>query len=271
MRRCGSTRSPRARRSLFLTRSWHRIFPWVRSYRSAHFERFSLLPDRDAALPFSGIHPVHDHVNVRVLRVVVRHDQDLMILQAQCLEAPLHRPAHLLAVRALILGPTQRVVTDWLGQLPSRRLHPGQPLEFGAVRRRRTHDPRRPARVIRGQVPGLGPLDSRGQPASAPGLSFVLPLGGALLLLLVVSPVRAPRPGRGILLLLAAAGAEDFRLLPPPRRLGRAALIRHPLPRFLLPLSLLALFLLLLLLLLLELLFEAVRRHPAESTPARCD
>ena len=45
------------------------------------------------------IHPVHDHVNVRVLRVAMRHDQRLAVLQAERLEAPGDGPAHLLAAR----------------------------------------------------------------------------------------------------------------------------------------------------------------------------
>ena len=73
----------------------------------------SAQPRRLAAL---RVHPVRDHVHVR-LPVPVRHDQRLVPLHPQRLQALLRRPHHLWPLRLLILGPTQRIVAHRLLQL----------------------------------------------------------------------------------------------------------------------------------------------------------
>ena len=92
------------------------------------------------------------------LPVPVRHDQRLVPLHPQRLQAPLSRPAHLLPVRLLLLGPIQRVMAHRLLQLAPRRRNPRQAFQLRGRLRRGRHDPARPLSLARRQVAGLGPL-----------------------------------------------------------------------------------------------------------------
>ena len=90
--------------------------------------------------------------------VPVRHDQRLVPLHPQRLQALLRCPPHLWPVRLLILGPTQRIVAHRLLQLAPRRRHPRQAFQLRGRLRRGCHDPARPLSLARRQVAGLGPL-----------------------------------------------------------------------------------------------------------------
>ena len=92
------------------------------------------------------------------LSVAVRHDQRLVPLHPQRFQALRRRPLHLLPVRSLILGPTQRIVAYRLLQLPPRRRAARQVLEIRGRLGCSRHDPRRPLSLARRQVAGLGPL-----------------------------------------------------------------------------------------------------------------
>ena len=105
------------------------------------------------------IDPVHDHVDVPVRRVVVRHDQRLPVPHPELLQTLVDSPAHLAPVRSLPRLPRQRVVVHRLGGLPPRSGHPRQALEPRCRLRRPGHDPPSVVRPVRGQVPGVGPLD----------------------------------------------------------------------------------------------------------------
>ena len=74
---------------------------------------FQLAPAQPRSLAALRLHPVRNHMHVG-LPVPVRHDQRLVPLHPQRLQAPLRRPQHLLPVRLLILGPIQRIVAHRL-------------------------------------------------------------------------------------------------------------------------------------------------------------
>ena len=97
-------------------------------------------------------------MNVSVSLVVVSHDQRLVLLQPQRLQALVDGPGHLLATGLLVLGPVQRVVADRLRQLPAGRRAPGQALEVRGRLRGGRHHRGRPISPARRQVPGVGPL-----------------------------------------------------------------------------------------------------------------
>ena len=116
-----------------------------------------LAPAQPRRLAAFRVHPVRNHMHVG-LPVPVRHDQRLVPLQPQRLQAPLRSPKHLLPVRLLLLGPVQRVVAHRLLQLAPGRRRPCQAFELRRRLRRDCHDPRRPIPLLCGQVAGLRPL-----------------------------------------------------------------------------------------------------------------
>ena len=121
------------------------------------FRKFQLAAVQPRRLPALRVHPVRDHMHVR-LPVPVRHDQRLVPLHPQRPEALLRCPPHLLPLRLLILGPTQRIVAHRLLQLAPRRRHPRQAFQLRGRLRRGCHDPARPLSLARRQVAGRGPL-----------------------------------------------------------------------------------------------------------------
>ena len=116
-----------------------------------------LAPAQSRRLPALRIHPVRNHMHVG-LPVPVRHDQRLVPLHPQRLQARRSSPQHLLPVRLLLLGPVQRVMAHRLLELAPGRRPACQAFELRGRLGRGRHDPRRPIPLLCGQVAGLRPF-----------------------------------------------------------------------------------------------------------------
>ena len=116
-----------------------------------------LAPAQPRRLAALRVHPVRDHMHVG-LPVPVRHDQRLVPLHPQRLQAPLRRPLHLLPVRLLLPGPVQRVMAHRLLQLSPGRRRTCQAFQLRGRLRCGGHDPRRTIPLLCGQVAGLRPF-----------------------------------------------------------------------------------------------------------------
>ena len=112
---------------------------------------------RDLPMLRARLHPVRDHMYVG-LPVPVRHDQRLVPLQPQRLQALLRSPQHLLPVRLLLLGPIQRVMAHRLLQLSPGCRRTCQAFQLRGRLGCGCHDPRRTISLLCGQVAGLRPL-----------------------------------------------------------------------------------------------------------------
>ena len=149
-----------------------------------------LAPAQPRRLAALRVHPVRDHMHVG-LPVPVRHDQRLVPLHPQRLQAPLRRPPHLLPVRLLILGPIQRVMAHRLLEFSSGRCPARQAFQLRGRLRRGCHDPARPLSLARRQVAGLGPL----HPLRALGMVGLPRHPRIVQAVLRYSTERAPRRG----------------------------------------------------------------------------